>query len=420
MQPPYRVNTSAGTVSEKTLLLAIQVCLFRHDNMLYCESQACNGLRLWAENFDRVLVMSPTVEGPPPKGWQPVEMAIPDLGRIEFHPLPMAYRPDRFLRCIRPVRRQIAALILRANYLCFAIGGLFGDWGTVACLEATRLGRPYSIWTDRVESQVTRLAAHDRDRPFWNRLRAWLTAPVMAHFERRVIGQAQLGLFHGKETYEAFSRVCRGQPELVHDIHISRQDRIMPDALAAKRADAAQGPLRLCYTGRADYMKGPFDWLEVLQHLDRASVDFRAVWLGDGALRTEMLRRIEIAGLNDRVEMPGFTSDRQLVLETLRQAHLFLFCHKTPESPRCLIEALLSGTPIVGYDSAYPRDLITGHGGGQLTRRNDIEATAQTLIGLSRDRVELADLMGRAFLDGAPFNDEAVFRHRSNLIKTYL
>ena len=35
-------------------------------------------------------------------------------------------------------------------------------------------------------------------------------------------------------------------------------------------------------------MKGPFDWLEVLERLDAAQVDFRAVWLGDGEHRAAM------------------------------------------------------------------------------------------------------------------------------------
>ncbi len=102
----------------------------------------------------------------------------------------------------------------------------------------------------------------------------------------------------------------------------------------------------------------------------------------------------------------------------MRDAHLMLFCHLTPESPRCLIEALVSGTPIVGYGSAYPEDLIAGHGGGVLTPMRPAPLAAE-LVRLSGDRAALADLMGRAAQDGHDMNDEAVFAHRAALMKQY-
>ena len=97
-----------------------------------------------------------------------------------------------------------------------------------------------------------------------------------------------------------------------------------------------------------------------------------------------------------------------------------LFCHKTPESPRCLIEALTCGTPIVGYDSAFPRELIEANGGGSLVARDDVAALATAVIGLAQDRRQLAALIHAAARDGAQFDDETVFRHRSELIRTHL
>ena len=99
---------------------------------------------------------------------------------------------------------------------------------------------------------------------------------------------------------------------------------------------------------------------------------------------------------------------------------MFVFCHKTPESPRNLIEALVSGTPLVGYDSPFPKDLISAHGGGLLTPKDDVGALVSSLAGLARDRQRLADLIGRAAQDGHPFNDVAVFRHRSEVIRAHL
>jgi glycosyltransferase involved in cell wall biosynthesis len=389
----------------------------RADGELLLDAQACNGVRLWADNFAWVTVMLPVVEDTPGPEWVPVDRVGSNLTRIEFVSLPSAFRPDRFLAEVPRVVPRIREVIDRSDYLSFAIGGLFGDWGAVACLVAHRLRRPYAVWTDRVESEVVRSGAGSG--PWRHRVRARLTHRPMASLERAVIRRAGLGLFHGRETYDAYARYCT-QPAVVHDIHVSASDHIAPDALAAKISAAGKGPLRICYVGRADPMKGPLDWVRVLEQLAATGIDFRALWLGDGSERPAMQRRLESGGLLDRVSLPGFAVDRAAVLGALSEAHIFLFCHKTPESPRCLIEALISGCPIVGYDGAFARDLIAGHQGGVLTPRNDVTALGDLVAALAVDRSLVADLIGRAASDGAPFTAETVFRHRSELIRAFL
>lgn len=383
------------------------------------EDQACNGLRLWAANFARVIALMPESPAPPPPSWVPLERTGAALARIEILPLPEAWRPGRFLRALPAGRRTIRAAIGRARYLSFAIGGLFGDWGAVACAEAHRMGRRHAVWTDRVESAVTRALAADPSVPARTRLRARLTAGPMAALERRTIARATVGLFHGAETFAAYAPFARAA-EIVHDVHIARADHIAPAALAAKQAAAAAGPLEIVYVGRAEAMKGALDWIGVLGRLAAAGVAFRARWIGGGSLLPQMRAGAAAAGLADRVAFPGYTADRAAVFEALRAAHLLLFCHKTPESPRVLIEALVSGTPIAGYDGAFAREITAGRGGGVLVPPGDAEGLAAAVAALAADRARLADLIGRAAADGAPFEDAAVFRHRSALIRRYL
>ena len=400
-----------------TLLIYAPVPLFRHEGRLYVEDQACIGLRRWVDNFARVTAMMPVSDSPPPEGWSDAG-GLGDLSdRLALFPVPMAYRPDRFLRALPGVRRDIRALIREHEYLSFAIGGLFGDWGAVSCLTAHRMGRPFAVWTDRVESEVTRLSS---DKGHWRqRLRKRLTHRPMWRLERAVIRRATLGLFHGRETFETYAPFCR-EPHIVHDILLSKQDHIPAEALAAKIDGAADGPLRIVYTGRADAMKGPMDWLEVLEALEARGVEFVATWLGDGEMRAEMQARVQAAGLSEKVSLPGFVSDRQKVLAALREAHVFLFCHKTPESPRCLIEALFSGCPIIGYDGAYARDLVSHNSGGEFVPIGDVAGLAACLRRLDADRGALSGLIAAAYADGSGFDDESVFRHRSEVIKAYL
>ena len=340
------------------------------------------------------------------------------LTRVELVALPTAYRPDRFLWHYWAVRRQITQLIDRAHYLSFSIGGLFGDWGSVAALEAHRKGRQFAVWTDRVESEVVRHQARTA-RSAKARFRASLYHRPMAMLERAIIRRATVGLFHGAETFAAYAPYAK-VAEIVHDIHLREQDRIPVDVLKNKLNGVLKGPLNICYLGRADTMKGTDDWIQVMVGLNAADIDFHATWLGDGELLETMRAQVESLGLRNQITLPGFVRDRDAILEALRKAHVFVFCHKTPESPRNLIEALVSGTPIIGYDSPFPKDLISANVGGLLSPKDDVKALVSSLVGLAGDRQRLSDLIGRAAMDGSVFNDVAVFRHRSELIRTHL
>lgn len=401
-----------------SLLLYAPVPLHSSKEGYLLEDQACNGLRRWSDNFDRVVVMNPIEHGEAPPSWIPIHSSGIDLHRVEIVALPTAYRPDQFLFHFWSVRKQIAQLIDHARYLSFSIGGLFGDWGSVAALEAHRKGRSFAVWTDRVESEVVRHAAQNANSAK-ARLKASLYHRPMALLEHAIIRRATVGLFHGAETYTAYAPYAKAA-EIVHDIHLREQDRIPANELEDKRHRVLEGPLNICYLGRADTMKGTDDWIAVMAGLKAAGIAFQAKWLGDGEHLQSMKIEIDRLGLGEHVTLPGYMRDRTAVLKALRDAHLFVFCHKTPESPRNLIEALVSGTPIVGYESPFPKDLISSNGGGLLSPKDDVQALVTSLTRLAGDRQRLSDLVGRAALDGAGFNDVAVFRHRSQVIRQYL
>jgi glycosyltransferase involved in cell wall biosynthesis len=400
-----------------SLLIYAPVPVFRSDGDLFFENQAMVGLRRWADNFDHLSVMMPVRDEATPEGWSKPDEGnlLPENMSLEL--LPTAYRPDHFLRSYSATRRRIEDLIDRNDYLSFSIGGLFGDWGAVGGFAAKAKNRPFAVWADRVESEVTR--RNRNEGAFKRRLQARLYHKPMLMLERAVIRRADLGLFHGRETYEAYAPYS-GNPHIVHDILLEKSDHLPADMLAAKIQSCVSGPLKIVFAGRADPMKGPLDWVAVLEKLDATGVDFTATWLGNGERFDDMQARITQAGLSDRVALPGFVTDRQYVLDVLRDAHIHMFCHKTPESPRNLIEALISGTPIVGYDSAYPRDLIHGNHGGELTPLNDVETLAQHMAALANDRGRLARLIENSYKDGAYFSSDAVFKHRSDLIKDHL
>jgi glycosyltransferase involved in cell wall biosynthesis len=130
-----------------------------------------------------------------------------------------------------------------------------------------------------------------------------------------------------------------------------------------------------------------------------------------------MKQEVTRLGLAGAVTLTGYVNDRNTVLNAMREADVFLFCHKTPESPRCLVEALASGCPIVGYKSGYPQEITEQHGGGLFVPTGNHEALARLLVSLSSDRDTLSALIKAAALSGRQFERDAAMERRINLIR---
>lgn len=407
--------------ADESLLLEVPVPFRRIDGRPWVEKQALNGLRCWSDNFARLTVCAPELPaGHPDEASTEWADPAPLLASrdVTLDPLPWGYRRFDGILLAGGVRERLGRLIDSHRYLCFGNVGGFGAWGNLAVAEARARGRAYSLWFDNVAHEMPR----DPARSVLGALKTEADRQYGKFQTLRAIRHAGLGLFHGKTVFDAYQALCP-RPALVHDIHLQAADALSDDALAAKLASQlADRPLRIGYAGRAHPIKGPFDWIASLVELAaRVGGDrFEATWIGAGPALDEARDRVRQAGLADSVRFVGHVSDRAALLAALRDFDVFLFCHLTPESPRCLIEALVSGTPLVGYDSAYARDLVGERGGACFTALGDTGALAGHLARLVEGREERRAFIAQAATARALYNDAAVFKHRSDLIKTTL
>ncbi len=411
---------------KEKILIVSPVLLREVDGQLGLDDQTCEDLVQWTENFEQVIFACPTlpeymvessasVAG---TNWQPIaDLACKD--RLELLPLPCAYKIQDFIKTYTATRQILKTKIQECQYLCFSVSGLIGDWAGIACLEAIKLRLPYAVSTDRVEHEVIRRTL--LSLPLKRRVKEYLTLPLMKYYQRYLIQQSNLGMFPGQDCYSAYSPFCK-QPHCVYNVHTKKSDQIDEASIDLKIESLlyGNGPLRICYVGRAADMKSPFDWLHAVHRVYKAGVDLQATWVGHGPLLLKMKSLAQELGIADRVHLVGFVSDRSKILQTMREHHIFLFCHKTPESPRCLIESLVSGCPIVGYSSPYPQGLISQCGGGVFAPMNDWRKLADQVIELNSDRARLSKLTRSAAQSGQFFDEETVFQARSNLIKKYL
>lgn len=137
-----------------SLFLVLPLPAYRSGEVIYLDNQACYGLDLWLKNFDDVILACPTLDvDQVPADTRPID-TISNAARLTFQPLPYTYRPFEFVSCLPSTAHLIAKLMEGCRYLQFAIGGFWGDWGAVSSILADRKGRPFAVWTDRVESSV--------------------------------------------------------------------------------------------------------------------------------------------------------------------------------------------------------------------------------------------------------------------------
>lgn len=241
----------------------------------------------------------------------------------------------------------------------------------------------------------------------------------MERYHRHVIQHCSLGLWHGDDCFRAYSPWCT-ENHLIHDVHTKPGDLIDDAALARKLADIHTAEvLQLCYAGRLDPMKAPLEWLRALATARDLGAKFQATWFGAGAMLEEARTEAQRLQLDGIVHIPGFSFRHAEMLERLQAAHALVFTHVTPESPRNLLEALVCGTPILGYDNAYAVDLIATHGGGALVPIHDADALGALIAEMAKGRDKLAEMTQKAARNGRRFTDAVVFAERSAIIKQF-
>ena len=411
---------STETIRPARHFLVVAVPFLRQGNDLYMELQALDGLQRWVNNFGSMILAAPTANAEyianyPGIAWAPANALS---ASVQFVPLPMAYRVKEFARVFRATRARLAACIDNAELLQFGIGCLVGDWGGVASEIAISKGRKFAVHMDRVEHRVVIETA--RNQPFIRRAKVRVQSVLMRRWFHRLISRANLALFNGQECMDAYGGLSPASYR-IYDVHVDVQAAVIDTITARKRREIESGaPLKICYSGRLDVEKAPLDWLRAIAHARDRGVRIEATWLGDGPLRAKCLSLIEELGLQSCVSLPGFVKERQEVMDVIASSHAMMFTHVTPESPRCLVEALMHATPILGYESVYSKELLQESGGGMHVKNGNFEQLGELLVQLDHDRPRLIELMESARVTGRRFGAQEVFRARSELIVKHL
>jgi glycosyltransferase involved in cell wall biosynthesis len=171
---------------------------------------------------------------------------------------------------------------------------------------------------------------------------------------------------------DRLQRLYRGAA--VHPMHLAPLEQ-----RAGVRADTGDGRYAICVT-RFEPAKHPADVLHAMATTRQEHPDLTLVLVGDGSMREELHELAGELGLSDHVRFAG-TRDQTWVAGALRDAAVVL----APIAGRALLEALLSGRPIVAYDWEWQGELIRDGETGLLVPPRDARAMGAAAAQLLAD-----------------------------------
>jgi glycosyltransferase involved in cell wall biosynthesis len=205
---------------------------------------------------------------------------------------------------------------------------------------------------------------------------------------RRVLRHADLVLAD-REYYRDFAVRSGANPN--HAV----ATRVLADsafACAARRDDIRQryalgaGPL-LTYVGRLDPDKFPLDLVDCLAMVHRRHPSAVLACAGTGTLETEMTQRAANLGVAEHVRLLG-----SLPLDNLASLLAASDAVVAPHMGYTLIEAGLTGVPIVTYDYDFHAEIILDGETGYLAPLRDVPALAERVVRVLDDPASAREL----------------------------
>ena len=241
----------------------------------------------------------------------------------------------------------------------------------------------------------------------------WSGVPLVVHFRGSdASAQNRIGLLEGRyrRLFTLTSGVVVKSKSMAQRLQAlgaePRQILVSPSGANAdlfRGSAPATAPPVLLAVGRFVAKKGPLETIRAFHHCLRRLGDetFAELWMiGDGPLLPDARRYVELHGLSHHVRFEGARSQRD-VAACMRSVRAFVQHSQvapdgdTEGSPVAVMEAQLSGLPVIATRHAGIPEVMLDGITGLLVDEGDVEAMAAAMVRLIQDP-ELAQSFGEA------------------------
>ncbi len=196
---------------------------------------------------------------------------------------------------------------------------------------------------------------------------------------------------------ESIATLCRQASVRAEKLQVIPNGLPAANGVLLRRED---GPRWLAgYVGRLSSEKGPDLFLDALIPLCQQHPQLDAVMLGDGPERETLLARINAAGLQERITLPGYQTDMG---QWWRRLDALVISSRTEGTPMILLEAMQAGVPVVAFSVGGIPDVLQERHNGLLAAPTDSAALARQIGTLLTEPAlarELCDNAKRTQLD---------------------
>jgi glycosyltransferase involved in cell wall biosynthesis len=173
------------------------------------------------------------------------------------------------------------------------------------------------------------------------------------------------GLAKGRMTAKRLHKITNG----VDIDEIAEPMRAPPEIVAFR----GSGPV-IGYIGQLIARKDIATLLSAFAQLSRD--DARLILVGEGDARPELEKQAQSLGIADRLLFTGFRPDR---LAWLKAFDVFVLPSHLEGIPRCLMEAMAEGVPVIASDIPGNRDIVKDQETGLLFPVGDTTALVAAL-----------------------------------------
>lgn len=224
------------------------------------------------------------------------------------------------------------------------------------------------------------------------RLRDWIARYGLRQAQVPLIGvssasaRALAQFVNGGEDLLSVS--CHGEITLSEDQVSSKSVAVysVPNGVARPRCqdrerlrhewNVGPGEVVLGTVARLEEQKNPLFLCDLLKHLP---AHVRAIWIGDGRLRSAMEQRISECGLRGRIHLDGW---QQNAAARMAGFDVFVLPSLYEGLPLAILEAMSLGLPCVVSDVDGARDAVSDGNTGHLCCANDVQSWKSVLIPL--------------------------------------
>lgn len=191
---------------------------------------------------------------------------------------------------------------------------------------------------------------------------------------------------------------------------------VIPNGVDVARFSSAAAltePRRVLFIGRLIANKGPAVLLEALGELRGRGVQFRAEFVGDGPLRSELERRTAQLGLGGHVRFVGYSAR---VEDHLRGAAVVARPSLTEGMPLTVLEAFAARVPVVASDLPANRELIDDGVTGMLVPPDAVVPLADSVQALLADPAKGARMAAAAYTTVVPRSWDACAQRTASVL----